>query len=42
MACGPARRPGSPATVPCWPPPRRSSVVRSRDILRKNSLRSCT
>src|SRR5258705_8893482 len=26
-------RPGSPATALCWPPPRRSFVARSRDIL---------
>src|SRR3954452_483412 len=41
MACGPARRPGSLATAPCWPPPRRSSVARWPDILRKNCRRSC-
>src|SRR3954466_8607049 len=36
MACGPARPRGSPATVPCWPPPRRSSATRSRGILPRN------
>src|SRR5579859_1884725 len=38
MVCGPAHPLGSRATVLCWPPPRRSSIIRSRDILQKNCL----
>ena len=30
------------ATVPCWPPPRRSSIAQSPDISLKNCRPSCT
>src|SRR5258708_6603524 len=39
MVCGPAIRPGSPATAPCVPRPRHSSVARRQAILRKNCER---